>query len=200
MSRWSAERRPIPGGERLGWRRDERPATLAEWICGLRDEPGARAALNEALAASPLPAFFWESAPLAASTAGGPAIQDLLSAPLLAEVSPEPEPFADKFSPGQPVARFKSLGGDATLIAPAPLTDHRAYPHLGAFVRLAPAAQRDALWAEVGRAAAPRLTEDAPRWLSTAGMGVSWLHVRLDTRPKYYRSAELRRWPPGPLA
>jgi len=23
-------------------------------------------------------------------------------------------------------------------------------------------------------------------WLSTAGMGVSWLHVRLDDRPKYY--------------
>ncbi|MGI9175867.1 MAG: DUF6940 family protein [Rhodothermales bacterium] len=23
-------------------------------------------------------------------------------------------------------------------------------------------------------------------WLSTAGGGVSWLHVRLDSRPKYY--------------
>jgi len=28
---------------------------------------------------------------------------------------------------------------------------------------------------------------DTPLWLSTAGLGVSWLHVRLDTRPKYYR-------------
>jgi hypothetical protein len=26
----------------------------------------------------------------------------------------------------------------------------------------------------------------APVWVSTAGMGVSWLHVRLDNRPKYY--------------
>ena len=25
-----------------------------------------------------------------------------------------------------------------------------------------------------------------PTWLSTAGMGVSWLHVRLDSQPKYY--------------
>jgi hypothetical protein len=25
-----------------------------------------------------------------------------------------------------------------------------------------------------------------PVWLSTAGAGVSWLHVRLDDRPKYY--------------
>ena len=26
-----------------------------------------------------------------------------------------------------------------------------------------------------------------PRWLSTAGLGVPWLHLRLDTRPKYYQ-------------
>lgn len=25
-----------------------------------------------------------------------------------------------------------------------------------------------------------------PVWLSTAGAGVAWLHVRLDDRPKYY--------------
>ena len=28
---------------------------------------------------------------------------------------------------------------------------------------------------------------DMPLWVSTAGLGVSWLHVRLDARPKYYR-------------
>jgi uncharacterized protein DUF6940 len=29
-------------------------------------------------------------------------------------------------------------------------------------------------------------------WVSTAGMGVPWLHVRLDTRPTYYRHAAYR--------
>jgi len=28
--------------------------------------------------------------------------------------------------------------------------------------------------------------------LSTAGMGVYWLHVRLDTRPKYYQHTPYR--------
>lgn len=195
MSAWSAETSPIPGGRSLLWRRDGQPATLAQWVTALRDEPQARAALNQTLAQAPFEAFFWESAPLARSTAQAPARQELLDASRLALVTPEPEPFAEHFVPGALVARFMSLGGDAILIAPAPLTTHAAYPHLAAFVRLAPAAQQDALWAEVGRAAAPRLTQDAPRWLSTAGMGVSWLHVRLDTRPKYYRSATLRRWP-----
>lgn len=46
--------------------------------------------------------------------------------------------------------------------------------------------QVDALWRSVG-AAMINLLYDAPTWLSTAGMGVSWLHIRLDERPKYYR-------------
>ena len=29
-------------------------------------------------------------------------------------------------------------------------------------------------------------SENQPMWLSTCGTGVYWLHVRLDTRPKYY--------------
>ena len=33
----------------------------------------------------------------------------------------------------------------------------------------------------------------APVWLSTAGAGVSWLHVRLGDRPKYYGHAPYRQ-------
>ena len=33
-----------------------------------------------------------------------------------------------------------------------------------------------------------------PLWLSTAGGGVDWLHMRLDKRPKYYRHLPWRDW------
>ncbi len=33
---------------------------------------------------------------------------------------------------------------------------------------------------------------EAPMWLSTAGAGVPWLHVRLEDRPKYYGHAAYR--------
>jgi len=33
-------------------------------------------------------------------------------------------------------------------------------------------------------------------WLSTSGLGIAWLHVRLDERPKYYTHAPYRS-PPG---
>ena len=37
--------------------------------------------------------------------------------------------------------------------------------------------------------------EDSPLWLSTCGTGVYWLHVRLDSRPKYYSYQEYKRFP-----
>ena len=54
----------------------------------------------------------------------------------------------------------------------------------------------DALWQVVGEAMERRLGTE-PVWLSTAGAGVSWLHVRLDDRPKYYGHAPYRRTPGG---
>jgi hypothetical protein len=30
----------------------------------------------------------------------------------------------------------------------------------------------------------------ATRWLSTSGLGISYLHVRIDKRPKYYSHQE----------
>jgi hypothetical protein len=76
---------------------------------------------------------------------------------------------------------------------PCPLGNDSAYGHLAAFVRLAPEDQRHALWQSVGNAMVLRLGT-RPVWLSTAGAGVSWLHVRLDDRPKYYGFGSYKQW------
>ena len=74
-----------------------------------------------------------------------------------------------------------------------PLTEHAAYGHLAAFVRAAPGGQIDALWQAVGAALEDAWGRSpAPVWLSTSGSAVSWLHVRLDARPKYYVHAPYR--------
>jgi hypothetical protein len=80
------------------------------------------------------------------------------------------------------------------MVVPCPVADADAYGHLAAFVRLAPEVQRHALWQSVGGAMARRVGTK-PVWLSTAGAGVSWLHVRLDDRPKYYGFAAYRQRP-----
>ena len=58
--------------------------------------------------------------------------------------------------------------------------------HIASFVRGASRDQVHALFEEVGVAVEERLQEVSPLWVSTSGMGVFWVHVRLDTRPKYY--------------
>jgi hypothetical protein len=64
-------------------------------------------------------------------------------------------------------------------------------PAWQAFVRNAPEAQKHALWSIVGKVMEEELGP-APIWLSTAGAGVSWLHVRIDRKPKYYGHAPYR--------
>jgi hypothetical protein len=90
------------------------------------------------------------------------------------------------------VAVFPTLGGDAVRVVPCRAADPSAYGHLAAFARLAPEPQRHALWRAVGDAMARRVGAK-PVWLSTAGAGVAWLHVRLDDRPKYYGYGPYRR-------
>jgi hypothetical protein len=139
------------------------------------------------LADAPLAAYRWETPPITRATAGRPFEFVLLDAPGLAR-RPDADAFAAEFAAAPDdtaVLSFPNLGGDAVLVVPRPAGSPAAYAHLAAFVRGAPLAQRHALWRAVGAAMAAALGEE-PVWLSTAGMGVAWLHVRLDSRPKYY--------------
>jgi hypothetical protein len=74
------------------------------------------------------------------------------------------------------------------LVTPCP-ADDRDFSHLAQFTRAASSAQQDAYWHAVGDAVGARMGT-RPMWLSTAGHGVAWLHVRLDSSPKYYRHRE----------
>jgi hypothetical protein len=169
------------------------PAAFADVIAAWRTDAAFREAFNAALAAAPFAAFRWEVPGATASTAARPFEFVLLDEPSLAR-EVDAEAFAENFRAGEEVVAFSNLRGDATLIVPCPLTAHSAYGHLAAFVREAPESQRDALWRAAGEAMARRVSAK-PVWLSTAGAGVSWLHVRLDDRPKYYGHAAYRANP-----
>ena len=169
------------------------PLTYADVIRLWSDSPEFRAYFNSLLAAAPFAAFRWETPPVTVASRNLPFECVLLDSPGLAG-TPDPAAFAEHFrSPDEDgVATFPSLGRDALLIVPRPAAaDPSAYGHLAAFVRSPLAGQQQALWREVGRSVADRLSE-SPLWLSTAGAGVPWLHVRLDSRPKYYGYAAYR--------
>jgi hypothetical protein len=89
------------------------------------------------------------------------------------------------FEPPSGVVEFLTLGRDAALVAPCPSSELECYANIADFSRRAPLVQQHALWQRVGLAMQRRLSHD-PVWLNTAGDGVAWLHIRLDSRPKYY--------------
>jgi hypothetical protein len=145
------------------------------------------------LEGAPFSSYRWETPPITAATAGREFEFVLLDSPGL-DRRPEPEAFAEQFraaSPDAGVIVFPNLGRDALLVVPRPTGSAAAYVHLAQFLRNAPDVQKHELWRKIGEAMQRRLGAD-PVWLSTAGMGVAWLHVRLDSQPKYYGFAPYR--------
>jgi hypothetical protein len=163
------------------------------FLDGLASDPVIRAALTDLLRSSPYAAFCWETPALTPQSGAQPFRCAIVESPALATVTADPTPFRAHLRAGGEVVDFDSLGGDSRLVAPVPRpgVDLSVYAHLASFVRGAPPDQVDALWVRVAEVVA-ELRGRRPRWLSTAGLGVSWLHVRLDPRPKYYRTATLR--------
>jgi len=176
--------------------RDGNALPYREAIRLWQDDESFRALFISLLTDSPFAGFRWETPPITEARADRPFEFVLLDAPRI-ERTPDTRAFAEQFQSargGERVIAFPNLGNDAVLVVPLP-TDQRLaadYVHLAAFVRRAPAEQVHELWRVVGAAMEARLG-DKPVWLSTAGMGVAWLHVRLDSRPKYYGFDEYRK-------
>jgi hypothetical protein len=192
---WIARREEIEGGRGLRFllELEGRQASWRDVLRGWRSDATFRSLFSDLLAAAPFDALRWETPPVTDATATRPFECVVLDSPGLAPQA-EPEAFAEHFAgaPGSAVVVFANLGGDAVMVVPCPIVAPATYAHLAAFLRGAPDSQRQALWQSVGEAMAQRVGA-RPVWLSTAGDGVSWLHVRLDDRPKYYHHAPYRR-------
>ncbi|MCA9058403.1 MAG: hypothetical protein KDA85_07885 [Planctomycetaceae bacterium] len=147
------------------------------------------------LAASPMTGFRWETPVLSALTSGQPFEFVLVDAPRFATRRTDCQAYEQYFTSSEQdggIVCFPSLGKDAMLVVPSPWTTADVYGHLATFVRGAPQTQTRALWQVLGRTLSAR-DQDTPIWVSTAGGGVAWLHVRLDKSPKYYWYAKYRR-------
>lgn len=174
-------------------RRGGSPLGYAEVLRYWRDDETFRSFFISLLSDVNFSGYRWETPPITKATAGREFEFVLLDAPGL-DRAPDLQAFAAQFrsaTDGQSVVAFPNLGNDAVLVVPCPSALAAAYVHLAAFIRNASNAQKHELWRTVGTAMEARLGP-SPVWLSTAGMGVAWLHVRLDSRPKYYGFAQYK--------
>lgn len=186
---WSSRSEEVAGGRgrRVAVEGEGTPVSYADVLRLWREDAAFRSWFIELLVVAPFERYRWETPPITTATASRPFEFVLLDAPEL-NAAPSFEAFAKHFDAAalkRGVVLFPNLGRDALLVVPCPRGEASAYGHLAAFTRDAPAAQQHALWQLVGETLARRLNA-TPVWLSTAGAGVPWLHVRLDDRPKYY--------------
>ena len=112
----------------------------------------------------------------------------LVDAPSLLNIEEDSDAFKEYFScdHSRTVVSFKNLGGDATLVSPCPeLNNDNIYSSLAPFTRKANENQVREFW-RTSAAVLQDTISDKPTWMSTSGVGIFWLHLRLDSRPKYY--------------
>ena len=142
---------------------------------------------------TPFKAFRWETPGVTIDTQENPFEFVVLNSPGLQRQA-NPAAFAEHFSktdePNKVLA-FPNIGRNAQMIVPCPTGPLDIYTHLASFLRGAPKEQIDRMWVLVGQEMANALNSE-PSWLNTAGGGVPWLHVRIDTRPKYYCYADYK--------
>jgi hypothetical protein len=182
------------GLKHLVFRQGGVPLSVAEAAEAWQRREDFRSFFTSLLADSPFRVFRWETPPITGATLGRDFEFVLIDSPGI-DLPPDPEPFSGHFAahPDRDVIVFPNLGHDAEMVVPLPRGPHSAYGHLAAFIRNAPREQVHALWRTVGETL-PLLAGRRPVWLSTAGGGVAWLHVRFDSWPKYYAHTPYRHW------
>lgn len=191
---WRVDIEQQEGGRRQYWRwfRGDVPLSFEDFLVALASDEASREVFLRYQRETPFVALCWESPPLTRDSLSQPFECVVHDAPEL-DVGADRRDFAAHFTT-EAVVSFDNLGADARLVVPCPTNEVANYSHLLSFVRTATGSQQHQLLRLMAHETLERVS-DQPLWLNTAGGGVDWLHVRLDSRPKYYRYQSFRRWP-----
>lgn len=189
----------IRGGSHFILHDDEGYVSYYDFVRKLRESSEMRKLLTSTLRSVDYPAYFWESVPTTSHHAPNTPYEFvLLSTTAFYGLDPDVHAFASHFNAcerGELVTSFPNLGHDAMLVTPCPtheLTPHCG--HLADFIRNANDATLDAFWKRVAQQVWNRMEKKTSTfWLSTSGLGVTWLHVRIDDYPKYYNYVAYKR-------
>ena len=139
------------------------------------------------------PAVFWEFPPV--SQKSSPNFEFVvMKASGLKNVQTDLGAFQSYFRPKCNVVSFPNLGGDAQLITPCPISKSVEYAHLVTFLRTATDTHIHELLMKTAQEMQFLLLKSCKTiWLSTSGLGVYYLHIRLDSYAKYYTYLPYRK-------
>lgn len=190
---WTAENTIIEEGRICKYEilKGEQYITFKDFLYELKESRGFRKYFNQLLADVPFDAFFWECRAVKRTTTNQKFEFVVVESPTLARITENGSPFFAYFNHKKQAVTFKNLRKDAQLIVPTPQSSE-CYAHIADFVRKAPSEQQDIFWNLVGNIGESHLGNHK-HWWSTSGLGVHWLHFRIDTVPKYYQYKPYRK-------
>ncbi|XP_023340470.1 uncharacterized protein LOC111710591 [Eurytemora carolleeae] len=143
----------------------------------------------DTLKSSQFKSFFFETPSVTSNLLENKFEYVLVSVPQLSGVPEDKTAFSEHFTDSDSAVSFPNLGKDATLVCPVPAVQKPVYAHLALFVNNAPDAQVKDFWRVAGRVVLETITskKGSPVWISTSGLGIYWLHLRIDSVAKYYQ-------------
>lgn len=152
-----------------------------EFLKAFRDE------LN--IASSEFSGYFWECVPVSSNTIDKDFEFVVVKSGALSNIRQDYSNFQEYFGRDNNVVSFSSFSGD-TLIVPIPKDSD--YKNISKFADNTSAEQWGEFWQKVGEKMEENLinANGSTRWLSTSGLAVYYLHVRIDKKPKYYNHQE----------
>lgn len=178
----------------------DRKLSWATAASSLESDAAFQDLLSRVLSESRFEAFLWECAPLSpARAAEFPFEFAVVRCDSLLRAKEDSRTFGayldDAKRVGKKVVRFENLGGDARLVVPSKEPEVE-YAHMGRFIRSAEVGQAREVWIAVGDEVngLVRKGDTGSYWVSTCGLGVYYVHVRIDTTPKYYTYAPYIRF------
>lgn len=168
--------------------KDGQIMTFSEVIQGWKNNKSFREFYISLIASMPFESVFWESPAITYSSVNQPYECVCVNSIQLTKVQADPSPFQRHFQAAvaeETFVSFENLGKDALLVVPCAQDSADIYTHLAKFLREADSHQCHELFRILAKEIENKLS-NKPLWISTSGLGVYWLHVRLDSRPKYY--------------
>lgn len=176
----------LSDGKMFKFFRNNKKLSYKEGLNLLEESQEFRSLIVDTISKQNYAAVFWEFPPL--SRKSEPNFEFIINnARMLSTVKTDKTTFQSYFKPGCTVTTFPNLGGDANLVVPCLTSTKTNFAHLASFLRTAPHDQIHELLTTTAQQVKRWLeNSESVVWLSTSGAGVFYLHVRLDSYPKYY--------------
>ena len=152
----------------------------------LKSDINFRSVFIEVLQNSSFKSYRFETPPVNISSEDIPFEFALVNSPELSN-SQDELPFYEHMNGSkEKIISFLNLSKSSQLIIPNKVSTHDIHSHIGNFVRKGQISQIHELFKVVGNTVLNSI-DSSNIWVSTAGGGVDWLHIRIDQSPKYYR-------------